>query len=80
MLEVDLERRRIALSMKTGAKKEGGDPASKAAPGMAAEGKAPAGKRPPGKPPSGKSREDKKKASPAPFNNPFARAFEKAKK
>ena len=62
VLEVDLERKRISLSMKKGA---------------AGDRKAPPAQAPQGRGPRPERRPEKKKPEPAPFNNPFARAFGK---
>ena len=74
VLEVDLERKRIALSMKrrrTGERKEtaAGPPAAKN----------PRDPRRPDSPRQDKQKQDNKKPEHALFNNPFARAFEKGK-
>ncbi|HSD93799.1 MAG TPA: S1 RNA-binding domain-containing protein, partial [Syntrophales bacterium] len=74
VLEVDLDRKRISLSMKQGATGEKKEAASKA---PAAKG--PQGPRRPDKPRQDKQKQDNRKPEPAPFNNPFARAFEKGK-
>ena len=70
VLEVDLERKRISLSMKQGATAE-----RKEAPVKSPAEKAPQGPRRPDKSRQDKQRQDQKKPEPAPFNNPFARAF-----
>jgi uncharacterized protein len=74
VLEVDLDRKRISLSMKqgaTGEKKETADktPAAKGSQGPSR----------PDKPRQDRQKQDVKKPAPAPFNNPFARAFEKGR-
>jgi uncharacterized protein len=69
VLEVDLERRRISLSMRKGATGE-----RQAAP--AAE-RGPHPERRPERPRPDRQKQEKKKPEPAPFNNPFARAFGK---
>ena len=74
VLEVDLDRKRISLSMKQGATGE----RKEAAAGPPAE-RAPRDQRRPDRPRQDKQRQEKKKPEPAPFNNPFARAFEKGK-
>ncbi len=75
VLEVDLDRKRISLSMKQGAT---GERKEAAAGPPAATG--PRDHRRPDKPRQDKQKQDKKKPEPAPFNNPFARAFGKDKK
>jgi len=74
VLEVDLDRKRISLSMKQGATGEKKETASNAP-----TAKGPQGPRRPDKTRQDKQRQDQKKPEPAPFNNPFARAFEKGK-
>jgi uncharacterized protein len=74
VLEVDLDRKRISLSMKEGATGE----RKEAAAGPPAA-KGPQGPRRPDKPRPEKQKQDNRKPEPAPFNNPFARAFEKGK-
>jgi uncharacterized protein len=74
VLEVDLDRKRISLSMKQGATGEKKETASKA---PAAKG--PQGPRRLDKTRQDRPRQDQKKPEPAPFNNPFARAFGKDK-
>ena len=64
VLDVDLERKRISLSMKKGA---------------AGERKAPPAGAAPEKTRPDRQKQEKKKPEPAPFNNPFARAFGKDK-
>jgi uncharacterized protein len=75
VLEVDLERKRISLSMKQGATGEKKETAAR--PPAA---KAPRDPRRQAQPRQDKQRQDQKKTEPAPFNNPFARAFGKDKK
>jgi uncharacterized protein len=75
VLEVDLERKRISLSMKGGAT---GEKKESAARPQAAKG--PEDRRRQDKPRQDKQKQEKKKPEPAPFNNPFARAFGKDKK
>ena len=75
VLDVDLDRKRISLSMKQGATGE----RKEAAAGPQAE-KAPRDPRRPDKPRQDRQKQDNKKPEPAPFNNPFARAFGKDKK
>jgi uncharacterized protein len=75
VLEVDLDRKRISLSMKQGATGE----RKEAAAGPPAE-RAPRDQRRPDRPRQDKQRQEKqrqekKKPEPAPFNNPYARAF-----
>jgi uncharacterized protein len=72
VLEVDLERKRISLSMKGDATKDKKDAAAKAP-----AGKGPQDHRGPDKSRQDRQTQDKKKSEPAPFNNPFARAFGK---
>jgi uncharacterized protein len=72
VLEVDLDRKRISLSMKTGAT---GEKKETAARPPAATG--PRDQRRPDKSRQDKQKQDNRKPEPAPFNNPFARAFEK---
>jgi len=74
VLEVDLDRKRISLSMKGGAT---GDKKETAARPPAAKG--PQDHHRPDKYRQDKQKQDNKKPEPAPFNNPFARAFEKGK-
>jgi uncharacterized protein len=74
VLEVDLDRKRISLSMKQGAT---GERKEAAAGSPASTG--PREHRRPDKPRPDRQKQDKKKTEPAPFNNPFARAFEKGK-
>jgi len=74
VLDVDLDRKRISLSMKSGATGE-----KKEAATTPPAAKGPQGPRRPDKPRQEKPRQDQKKPEPAPFNNPFARAFEKGK-
>ena len=74
VLEVDLERKRISLSMKQGATGE----RKEAAAGPPAA-KGPRDPRRPDKPRQDRQKQEKKKPEPAPFNNPFARAFGKGK-
>jgi uncharacterized protein len=74
VLEVDLERKRISLSMKEGATGERKETAARP---PAATG--PQGPRRPDKSRQDRQKQDNKKPEPAPFNNPFARAFEKGK-
>jgi uncharacterized protein len=74
VLEVDLDRKRISLSMKEGATGERKEPAARP---PAAKG--PQGPRRPDKPRPDRQKQDNRKSEPAPFNNPFARAFEKGK-
>ncbi|HNS53156.1 MAG TPA: helix-hairpin-helix domain-containing protein, partial [Syntrophales bacterium] len=72
VLDVDLERRRISLSMQKDATGERQAAAAGAPPeiGTRAE-------RRPEKPRQDRQKQEKKKPEPAPFNNPFARAFAK---
>jgi uncharacterized protein len=70
VLEVDLDRKRISLSMKSGAT---GEKKETAATPAAAKG--PQDHRRKDKPRQEQQKQDKKKPEPAPFNNPFARAF-----
>lgn len=70
VLEVDLERKRISLSMKQGATGE-----NKETPAKAPAAKGPRDQRRPDKSRQDKQKQDNKKPDPAPFNNPFARAF-----
>jgi len=72
VLEVDLERKRISLSMKKGATGE-----RKAPPAGSAPEKGTRPERRPEKPRQDRQKQEKKKPEPAPFNNPFARAFGK---
>jgi uncharacterized protein len=72
VLDVDLERRRISLSMRTGATGE-----RKSAPAQAAQDRGPRPERRQEKPRQDKQKQQQKKPEPAPFNNPFARAFGK---
>jgi uncharacterized protein len=72
VLEVDLERKRISLSMKKGATGE-----RKAPPAQALPDKGPRPERRPEKHRQDRQKPEKKKPEPAPFNNPFARAFGK---
>jgi len=72
VLDVDLERRRISLSMQKGATGE-----KTSAPSGPAPAKGPRPERRPEKARHDKPRQEKKKPEPAPFNNPFARAFGK---
>ena len=74
VLEVDLERKRISLSMKKGAT---GD--RKAPPVQASQDRGPRTERRQEKPRQDKQKQQQKKPEPAPFNNPFARAFGKDK-
>jgi len=71
VLDVDLERKRIALSMKKGVT---GD--RKAPP---AQDRGPWPERRPERSRQDRQKQEKKKPEPAPFNNPFARAFGKGK-
>jgi uncharacterized protein len=75
ILEVDLERRRISLSMKQGAT---GERKSVPAGSMREKGSHP-GRRPE-ETRQDKPKLEKMKHEPVPFNNPFARAFGKDKK
>ena len=70
VLEVDLDRKRISLSMKQGATGE-----KKETPSKAPAAKGPQDNRRQDKPRQDKQKQDNKKPEPAPFNNPFARAF-----
>jgi uncharacterized protein len=72
VLEVDLERKRISLSMKKGATGE-----RKALPAQASQDRGPRPERRPEKQRQDRQKPEKKKPEPAPFNNPFARAFGK---
>mgnify|MGYP001036312590 FL=1 len=72
VLEVDLERKRISLSMRKGATGE-----RKAPPAGAAPEKGKRQERRPEKPRQDKQKQQQKKPEPAPFNNPFAKAFGK---
>jgi uncharacterized protein len=74
VLEVDLDRKRISLSMKQGATGE-----KKETPAKPPAAKGPRDQRRPDKSRQDKQKQDNKKPDPAPFNNPFARAFEKGK-
>ncbi len=73
VLDVDLERRRISLSMRKGATGE----RQAAAAGAPPERGTPAERRP--ERPRQDRPKQEKKAEPAPFNNPFARAFARDK-
>jgi len=73
VLDVDLERRRISLSMQKGATGE----RQAAAAGAPPERGTPAERRP--ERPRQDRPKQEKKAEPAPFNNPFARAFARDK-
>jgi uncharacterized protein len=70
VLEVDPDRKRISLSMKQGATGE-----NRETPAKAPAAKGPQDHRRQDKPRQDKQTQDKKKLEPAPFNNPFARAF-----
>ncbi|MCU0584187.1 MAG: RNA-binding transcriptional accessory protein [Syntrophales bacterium] len=72
VLEVDLERKRISLSMRKGATGERKAPPAGAAP---EKGKRP--ERRPEKPRQDRQKQETRKPEPAPFNNPFAKAFGK---
>lgn len=72
VLDVDLERKRISLSMKKGATGE-----RKAPPAGAAPEKGTRPDRRPERPRQDRQKQEKKKPEPAPFNNPFAKAFGK---
>ncbi|HQF74617.1 MAG TPA: Tex family protein [Syntrophales bacterium] len=74
VLDVDLERKRISLSMKKGAT---GD--RKAPPAQADQERGPRPERRPERSRQDRQKQEKKKPEPAPFNNPFARAFGKGK-
>jgi uncharacterized protein len=74
VLEVDLDRKRISLSMKSGATGERKEAAAR--PPVA---KGPRDQRRPDKSRQDKQKQENKKPEPAPFNNPFAKAFEKGK-
>ena len=75
VLEVDLDRKRISLSMKSGAT---GEKKETAATPPAAKG--PQDHRRQGKPRQDRQKQDQKKPEAVPFNNPFARAFGKDRK
>jgi uncharacterized protein len=75
VLEVDLDRKRISLSMKHGVAAERKEAAVR--PPAAKEPQAHPGSD---KPKQDRQKHDKKKPEPAPFNNPFARAFGKDRK
>jgi uncharacterized protein len=74
VLDVDLERKRISLSMKKGAT---GD--RKAPPAQADQERGPRPERRPERSRQDRQKQEKKKPEPVPFNNPFARAFGKDK-
>jgi uncharacterized protein len=71
VLDVDLDRKRISLSMKQGVAAERKEAAAKQGP-QAHPGS--------GKPRQDRQKHDKKKPEPAPFNSPFAQAFGKDRK